>query len=66
VLALASHAYLGKQSIASEPDRNFMIRRIDQLIDPLRQKCEFAADERLQEVIDIFQRARKAYQDMKN
>jgi len=62
----ASYVYLGKQPIFSDSDRAFMLRWIDQLIHQVRREGQFATDERRTEVINIFQRARKVYDDMRN
>ncbi len=59
-----SYVYLGDSPIYSAEDRAFFIKWIDSLIEKIKRRGRFATEERRQEVIGIFLRARRAYEEM--
>lgn len=57
------YVYFGEQKVASGDDLRFYMDWIQRLIERVNQRGRFASDERKQEVIELFQRALKIYQD---
>jgi hypothetical protein len=68
-LVLAAHSspsyvYIGDRPIFSATDRDFCLRWLDSLADRIRKDGKFATDTHREEVLSIFLRARKVYEDM--
>jgi hypothetical protein len=58
------YARMGSTPPFCSADRDFFLRWIDQLIDEVKMRGKFATEQNRQEVIDIFLRARKRYEQM--
>ena len=59
-----SWVYLPDSPIFSEDEREFCLRWIDTLVEDVTSRAQFATEERRQEVIDVFLKARKVYERM--
>lgn len=57
-----SYVYLDRQPIFSESDRDFFLDWLDKRVADVRNRGKFATEERRQEVIDTFMRARRIYE----
>ena len=59
-----SWVYLPDSPIVSEKERAFCLRWIDTLVEDVMSRAQFVTEERRQEVIDVFLKARRVYQRM--
>ena len=61
----ASYVHIGDSPIFSSKDHAFLLRWIDSLIEQVKTRGQFATEDRRQEVIKTFLRARRIYEVMR-